>query len=53
MLDELRFIARSRPDAPVVVSADRSVPHGRVVQYVDYARQAGYTRFAIKVEEEH
>ena len=52
VLDELRFAYRSRPDAPVVISADRAVPYGRAVQFVDYARQAGATQFAIKVEEE-
>ena len=52
VLDELRFAYRSRPDAPVVISADRAVPYGRAVQFVGYARQAGATQFAIKVEED-
>ncbi len=52
VLDELRFAYRSRPDAPVVISADRAVPYGRAVQFVNYARQAGATQFAIKVEED-
>lgn len=52
VLDELRFIYRSRPGVPIVVSADRAVPYGRAVQMVDYARQAGAEQFLIKVEEE-
>ena len=39
------------PDLPLVVSAHEAVPHGRVVHFVDMARQSGGTRFAIKVEE--
>jgi biopolymer transport protein ExbD len=40
-----------RPDVALVISADESVPHGRVVQFVDLARRSGGTRFAIKVEQ--
>jgi biopolymer transport protein ExbD len=39
------------PDRAMVISADRTVPHGRVVEFVDLARKSGATRFAIKVEE--
>jgi biopolymer transport protein ExbD len=38
-------------DRAMVISADRTVPHGRVVEFVDLARQSGATRFAIKVAE--
>jgi biopolymer transport protein ExbD len=40
------------PELAVVVSADREVPHGRVVHFVDLARQAGAKRFAINVEKQ-
>jgi biopolymer transport protein ExbD len=43
---------RAEADRAMVISADRSVPHGRVVQFVDLARKSGATRFAIKVAEE-
>ena len=43
---------RLEADRAMVISADRSVPHGRVVEFVDLARQSGATRFAIKVAEE-
>ena len=39
-------------DRAMVISADRTVPHGRVVEFVDLARQSGATRFAIKVAEQ-
>ena len=50
--EELFLAFRQSPDLPMIISADRSVPHGRVVQFVDVARRVGATRFAIKVEEE-
>ena len=50
--EELLIAFRSSPDLPMIISADRTVPHGRVVQFVDVARRVGATRFAIKVEEE-
>ena len=50
--EELFLAFRRSPDLPMIISADRAVPHGRVVQFVDEARRVGATRFAIKVEEE-
>ena len=50
--EELFLAFRRSPDLPMIISADRAVPHGRVVQFVDVARRVGATRFAIKVEEE-
>jgi biopolymer transport protein ExbD len=49
---ERRLVAllEEQPDVPVVISADRLVPHGRVVQFVDMARAAGAKRFAITVQ---
>lgn len=43
---------RTEPDRAMVISADRAVPHGRVVQFVDLSRKSGATRFAIKVAED-
>ena len=48
--DELANAFRSRPDVPLVISAEVDVPHGRVLQFVDLARRSGGTRFAIKAE---
>jgi biopolymer transport protein ExbD len=33
-----------------VISADRTVPHGRVTQVIDLVRQANITRFAIQTD---
>jgi len=38
------------PEVSLVVSADTTVDHGRVVQMIDLAKGAGVTRFAINVE---
>src|SRR5688500_15092151 len=46
----LAFLAE--PERAMVISADRSIPHGRVVQFVDLARQSGAARFAITVAED-
>lgn len=38
------------PETSLVVSADTTVEHGRVVGLIDLAKAAGVTRFAINVE---
>lgn len=48
----LTLAFQQEADRAMVISADRAVPHGRVVQFVDLARQSGATRFAIKVADE-
>jgi biopolymer transport protein ExbD len=48
--DRLKAALSTNPELPVVVSADKAVPHGRVVSFVDLARLAGAKRFAINVE---
>jgi biopolymer transport protein ExbD len=42
-------VARS-PEARALISADRAVPHGRVIEVIDLVKQEGLTRFAIDVE---
>jgi biopolymer transport protein TolR len=44
-------VARSA-EARALISADRAVSHGRVVQVIDLVKRAGLTRFAIDVEHE-
>lgn len=39
------------PDVTVVISADRTTEHGRVVQVMDMARQQRITSFAVQVEQ--
>jgi biopolymer transport protein TolR len=53
-LDEAReavraVVARS-PGARALISADRAVSHGRVIEVIDLVKQEGLTRFAIDVE---
>lgn len=43
----LAGLFRLHPESVAVVTADRSVPHGRVVQVMEMARRAGARRFAI------
>lgn len=42
-------LARSR-EARALISADRAVSHGRVIEVIDLVKQEGLTRFAIDVE---
>lgn len=49
--ERLRQEAVATPDTSLVVSADTSALHGRVVQVMDTSRQAGITRFAIQIEQ--
>ncbi len=42
-------LARS-PEARAIISADRAVSHGRVIELIDLVKGEGLTRFAIDVE---
>jgi biopolymer transport protein ExbD len=42
-------VARS-PEARAIISADRAVSHGRVVEIIDLVKREGLTRFALDVE---
>ena len=44
-------VARSA-EARAIISADRAVSHGRVVEVIDLVTREGLTRFAIDVEHE-
>ncbi|MBJ94895.1 MAG: biopolymer transporter ExbD [Rickettsiales bacterium] len=46
----LRERAERDPSTLVVVRADRSIEHGRVVEIMDRVREVGLTRFAIATE---
>jgi biopolymer transport protein ExbD len=41
---------RANPEVRAVIAADRTVPHGRVVQVIDIIRLAGISKFAIQTE---
>jgi biopolymer transport protein ExbD len=40
----------ANPDVNLIVSADKEVPHGKVVHVIDVARGEGIFKFAINVE---
>jgi biopolymer transport protein ExbD len=46
----VRAAVAKGPDSRALISADRAVSHGRVVEVIDLLRQEGLTRFAIDVE---
>jgi len=54
--DALRFTLIERlkntPDVQAVISADKEVMHGRVVEIIDLVRLTGCKRFAINVQPE-
>lgn len=54
--DDLAYELRKRFDSSgdtqqVVLAADERVPHARVVQLIDLAKQAGFTRIALGVSQ--
>ncbi len=46
----VRAALAKRSDARALISADRAVSHGRVVEVIDLVKREGITRFAIDVE---
>lgn len=45
-----RELAEKRPDVQAIISADRDVPHGRVVAIIDAIKSGGVKRFAITID---
>ena len=46
---KLREAAALNPELRIILSADASVPHGKVVELIDLIRQAGVTKIALGV----
>lgn len=46
----IRKEVAEKPDVQVLVSADKQVPYGEVVEVLDMVRTGGVTKFAISVE---
>jgi biopolymer transport protein ExbD len=40
----------TKPDTQAIISADKEVPHGRVITVIDLVKAAGITRFAITID---
>jgi biopolymer transport protein ExbD len=52
LLKQLKVAAGTAPDLTLVVSADKDVPHGKVVHLLDATKAAGVQKFAINVQAE-
>ncbi len=48
----VRAAVASSAEARAIISADRAVSHGRVVELIDLVKREGLTRFALDVERE-
>jgi biopolymer transport protein ExbD len=48
--DAVRSAVARSPEARALISADRAVSHGRVIEVIDLVKREGLTRFAIDVE---
>lgn len=42
--------SKNNPDIQAIISADKDVPHGRVVSVLDIVKSAGVKKFAISIE---
>ena len=47
LTEHLGRAVRQRPDAPLVIEADRQIQHGTVVQLFDLAGQAGFSEVTV------
>lgn len=43
-------LAGQRPDVQAIISADKEVPHGRVVAIIDAVKSGGVKKFAITID---
>lgn len=43
-------LATKRPDVQAIISADKDVPHGRVVGVIDAVKSGGVKKFAITID---
>ena len=43
-------LAVKRPDVQAIISADKDVPHGRVVSIIDAVKTGGVKKFAITID---
>ncbi len=52
--DEIATFAKTaiakKPDTQAVISADKDVPHGRVIGVIDLIKTAGISKFAITID---
>lgn len=50
LAEEAKQMVGQRPDVQAIISADKDVPHGRVIAIIDAVKSAGIKRFAIATD---
>lgn len=50
LVDRIKKAVELNPDVQAIISADKYVYHGRVVNIIDVVKGAGITKFAISIE---
>jgi biopolymer transport protein ExbD len=50
LTERMQALLKQKPDLNLVLRADKSVPHGEVMEVLDLVRNAGVTQFGIAVE---
>ena len=48
----VRALIQTEPQTPAIISADKDVAHGKVIEVVDGLQLSGVTKFAINVDSE-
>jgi biopolymer transport protein ExbD len=43
-------LIKQKPDAQAIISADKDVPHGKVIAVIDAVKSGGVHRFAISID---
>jgi biopolymer transport protein ExbD len=46
-------LAVKKPEVQAIISADKAVPHGRVVSIIDAVKSGGVKKFAITIDKKH
>ncbi len=52
LVERIKKAIELNPDVQAIISADRYVYHGRVVNIIDVVKGAGITKFAISIEKD-
>ena len=50
LIEYLPEVAKSDDQAQALIAADKSVPHGKVIEMIDLVRQMGIYRFALNID---
>jgi biopolymer transport protein ExbD len=50
--DVMRILISSQPDKAVIIKGDREVQYDCIIQFIDKAKKAGVTKFALAVDKQ-